>query len=126
LNAHSSHIGFAPELSREARRAALQSMLACLDHSARVHGIQLIAANGLCGVEADDLEDVFESSGYARVTTIPNVVLDLPFRSVDGYLDRHSPSSPWTMRGYTACRASTTVADTAMVAAGGVAVALAA
>lgn len=84
--AHACHIGFSPGISHEERREAAGRMLTCLEQAARREGAQLIAANGLSSEEADDLKAVFAASGYARVTTIPNVVLDLPYRSVEGYL----------------------------------------
>lgn len=81
-----SHIGIAPELDAGARDAVLRAMLDALQAQARTTGCKLIAAKGLGNDEAASFEPVFAESGYTRVTTIPNVVLDLPFDSLEGYL----------------------------------------
>jgi hypothetical protein len=81
-----SHIGLAPDLSSDERQQVLAQMLRCLAGRAKKEGIPLIAAKSLDTKEADQLQPVFSTLGYARVTTIPNVVLDLPFRDLNGYL----------------------------------------
>lgn len=79
-------VGFAADLSAERRAEALAELLACLKRQARKDGASLIAAKSLTSEEADEHQPAFSSCGYARVTTIPNVVLDLPFRNMDEYL----------------------------------------
>jgi len=81
-----SHIGLAPDLSLEERRHVLAEMLRCLAAHAKKVGVPLIAAKSLNTEEANQLQPVFTSFGYARVTTIPNVVLELPFRDLNDYL----------------------------------------
>lgn len=81
-----SHIGLSAELSEQARDAVLRALLARLSARARTEGCRLVAAKGLSGREADDLGCVFKASGYTQVTTIPNVVLELPFSSLQDYL----------------------------------------
>ena len=81
-----SHIGLAPGLSADQRLAVVSQILKCLRRQARQNGIPLISAKSLLTAEADEYETAFEASGYARVTTIPNVILDLPYRHLDGYL----------------------------------------
>jgi hypothetical protein len=81
-----SHIGLAPNLSADERQQVLAEMLRCLARRAKNEGVPLIAAKSLDTEQADQLQPVFSTLGYARVTTIPNVVLDLPFRDLNGYL----------------------------------------
>jgi len=81
-----SHIGLAPGLSSGQRLAAVREILRGLKKRARDEAIPLISAKSLLTEEADHYEEVFASCGYARVTTIPNVILDLPYRDLDGYL----------------------------------------
>ena len=61
-------------------------MLKCLSKTARAEGIPLIAAKSLGTEEADFYGSTFLAHGYTRATTIPNVILDLPFRDLDNYL----------------------------------------
>ena len=81
-----SHIGLAADLSSKERDTVLSAMLHCLAGQAKKEGIPLIAAKSLGTDEADQLEPTFANLGYARVTTIPNVVLEVPFRDLNGYL----------------------------------------
>lgn len=80
------HIGIAPDLSGDQRLAVIREILNCLKRQARNEGIPLLSAKSLLAEEADEYEKAFASCGYARVTTIPNVILDLPYRDLDGYL----------------------------------------
>jgi hypothetical protein len=81
-----SHIGLAPDLPANERGEVLSAMLHCLAGHARKEGIPLIAAKSLDTNQADRLEPIFSDLGYARVTTIPNVVLEVPFQDLNGYL----------------------------------------
>jgi hypothetical protein len=81
-----SHLGLAPDLPAKERDEVLSAMLHCLAEHARKEGIPLIAAKSLDTHEADRLEPIFSDLGYARVTTIPNVVLEVPFQDLNGYL----------------------------------------
>jgi Acetyltransferase (GNAT) domain len=81
-----SHIGIAPHLSDDHRREVLAEMLRCLAAEAKKQGVPLLAAKSLHTEEADLYQPVFDAFGYARVTTIPNVVLELPFSDLNGYL----------------------------------------
>jgi len=81
-----AHIGLAPHLSAEQRQDVVAQMLECLAETAKAEGIPLIAAKSLGTDEADLYGPTFLAHGYTRVTTIPNVILDLPFRDLDGYL----------------------------------------
>jgi predicted N-acyltransferase len=84
--ADASLIGFAPELDTAARADALNRMLQSLEDEARREGVPLVAAKGLDDAEAAIFDHLFAQRGYRRVTTLPNVVLDLPFASVEEYL----------------------------------------
>jgi hypothetical protein len=81
-----SHIGLAPDLSSEARQQVFAAMLRSLAGHARKESVPLIAAKSLDTEEASQFQPVFTTLGYTRVTTIPNVVLELPFRDFRGYL----------------------------------------
>jgi hypothetical protein len=81
-----SHIGLAPELNSQERSAVFDAMLAELRDRAKKQRIPLIAAKGLVDDEVSALQSLFDRQRFAKVTTIPNVILDLPFHSLDGYL----------------------------------------
>ena len=81
-----SHIGIAPDLSCKERDDTLSAMLHCLAGHAKKEGIPLIAAKSLETDEADRLQPIFANLGYARVTTIPNVVLEVTYGDLNGYL----------------------------------------
>jgi hypothetical protein len=81
-----SQIGLASNLSRDQRLAIVKEILRCLKEQARQNAIPLISAKSLLTAEADEFEAAFHACGYARVTTIPNVILDLPYRDLNGYL----------------------------------------
>ncbi len=84
--ADSSLIGFENGLGGAEQAAALHQMLDCLEEKARDDGVPLIASKGLNDVECNDFQPLFSARGYQRVTTLPNVVLELPYYSLDGYL----------------------------------------
>jgi predicted N-acyltransferase len=81
-----SQIGLASGLSADQRLAVVSEILRCLKERARKDATPLISAKSLLTAEADEYEVALKACGYARVTTIPNVILDLPFRDLDGYL----------------------------------------
>lgn len=81
-----SHIGLAPELSPEQRLAVIKEMLNCLKMQAKKESIPLVSAKSLLTEEADEYQQTFAACGFARVTTIPNVILELPYRDLDAYL----------------------------------------
>jgi hypothetical protein len=81
-----SHIGISPDLAPERRQAVLSEVLGCLSSTARAEGIPLIAAKSLSTDEADVYAPTFLAHGYTRVTTIPNVILDLPYYDLEDYL----------------------------------------
>lgn len=81
-----SHIGLAPGLSADQRLAVISEMLNCLKRQAKKEDIPLVSAKSLLTEEADRYQQAFAACGYARVTTIPNVILELPYRDLDGYL----------------------------------------
>lgn len=83
-----SQIGLASDLSADEQLAVVKAILRCLKEQARQNAIPLISAKSLLTAEADEYEAAFHACGYARVTTIPNVILDLPYRDLDGYLAR--------------------------------------
>lgn len=85
-NCDNCHIGFAPHLSSQRRQDALERILACLRARARKCRVPLIAAKGFETDEADAFGPVFDHAGYARVTSVTNVVLELPFATTQGYL----------------------------------------
>ncbi len=81
-----THIGFAPALSPEEQDEAVRAMLDALKAHAKHTRVPLIAVKGLDTTEADRFAPLFAESGYARVTSIPDVVLALPYANIDGYI----------------------------------------
>lgn len=81
-----SLIGFDPGLDEIGRRHAVREMMGCLEAEAKRSGAPLVAAKGLDAGECESLGEVFSTGSYQKVTTLPNVVLELPFTSIDGYL----------------------------------------
>lgn len=79
-------VGFAPELSASECAQAFDGMLHHLADEARHAGSALLAIKALDRL-AELLEEPLARHGYKRVTSVPLVMLDLPFRSLDQYLD---------------------------------------
>lgn len=78
-------LGFAPEADIDGRRKALGTLLDRLAEEAVSRKAAIMAVKSL-GSEAEQLHDVLEARGYGRVTSVPVVMLPLPFASLEHYL----------------------------------------
>lgn len=79
-------LGFAPELSRAECARVFEGLLGHLQHEARNDRAALIVVKSLDGA-AEALDPAVSSHGFRRVSSVPLVMLDLPFRTLDHYLD---------------------------------------
>ncbi|MBW0004557.1 MAG: GNAT family N-acetyltransferase [Hyphomicrobiales bacterium] len=80
------HIGFAPGLSAIGRRAALTSLLACVEEHADGAGTGLVAIKDLAASDEAEFGSTLAQLGWTRGTSLPVAVLDLPYDSVEEYL----------------------------------------
>lgn len=78
-------IGFARDLDPAARAGALATMLDHLATEAKRRRSTVIALKSL-GPEATQLHATATRAGFGRVTSVPVVMLPLPFASLDAYL----------------------------------------
>jgi hypothetical protein len=88
-------IAFDPALTQDERRAAFAVMLAKLEEIAAAEKCMLIAVKSIDEL-ADSLAPAFAARHYAKVTSVPLVMLDLPYKTYDDYL----MSLPAKVRGY--------------------------
>lgn len=88
-------IGFAPGLSDAQRNQAFDAMLARIEAAAAEEKSALIAVKSV-DEQAEKLQPSFAAHGYNRVTSVPLVMLELPFESLEAYL----ASLPGKTRGY--------------------------
>ncbi len=88
-------LALAPELGQEEQCAALEAMLAKLRELAHEFKSTLIAVKSIDS-RADALAPAFAAQGFTRTTSVPLVMLDLPFKSYEEYL----ASLPAKTRGY--------------------------
>src|SRR5262245_24691506 len=79
-------IGFAPEFGPQQRQQVFTDLLKRLRKEARTQHCALTTVKSL-GQEADTLHACLTSQGFVRITALPTVVLHLPYRSLDHYLD---------------------------------------
>ena len=79
-------LGFAPELSEPACAEAFEGLLRHLAGEARAHRSALVAVKSL-DRSAEVLQGALDRHGYKRATSVPLAMLDLPYRSLDHYLD---------------------------------------
>jgi predicted N-acyltransferase len=79
-------LGFAPELSDAECAEAFDGLLAHLAREAKLHRSALLAVKSL-DRSAEALEGSLRRHGYRCVTSVPLAMLELPYRSLDHYLD---------------------------------------
>jgi Acetyltransferase (GNAT) domain len=79
-------LGFAPELSDADCAHAFDGLLHHLAHLAKTDGSALLAVKSL-DRSAEVLDVTFRRHRYKCVTSVPLAMLDLPYRSLDHYLD---------------------------------------
>ncbi|MDX2204717.1 MAG: GNAT family N-acetyltransferase [Hyphomicrobiaceae bacterium] len=78
-------IAFEPELSKTQRQAVFGAMLGKLEELAEAEKSGLVAVKSIDGL-AEDLAPAFAARSYTRVTSVPLVMLDLPFATYEDYL----------------------------------------
>jgi predicted N-acyltransferase len=79
-------LGFAPELSDADCAHAFEGMLNHLAQLAKIDKSALLAVKSL-DRSAEVLDEVLRGRSFKRVTSVPLAMLDLPYRSLDHYLD---------------------------------------
>jgi predicted N-acyltransferase len=79
-------LGFAPELTQDECALVFDAMLRELASLAKARGSKLIAVKSL-DRSAEVLGPTLHKHGYAGVTSVPLVMLELPYRTLDQYLD---------------------------------------
>jgi hypothetical protein len=79
-------LGFAPELSDADCVHVFEGLLRHLAQLAKADKSALLAVKSL-DRSAEILEEAFERHAYKCVTSVPLAMLDLPYRSLDHYLD---------------------------------------
>jgi predicted N-acyltransferase len=79
-------LGFAPELSNGECALIFEGLLEALAQEGRTTRSALLAIKSL-DASAEILDEPLTSLGYRKVTSVPLVMLDLPYRTLDHYLD---------------------------------------
>ena len=79
------HVGVDRNLSAEQREDVMLALLDGLSIHAKRERAPLLAAKALTTAQCDMLEPFFEQRAYTRVTCIPVVMLNLPFRNEAHY-----------------------------------------
>lgn len=87
------HIGLDATLGREERLGAMRALLAELGSASRAHGNKLLAIKDLEDTVAPEIGEALQSFGFAKIRSLPNAYLDLPFASWEQFLKSHSRSS---------------------------------
>ena len=85
-------IGFAPELTPEARLSAFRVLLDALDAHARDSKVPLLAIKDLMDRDTPWADAPLKAAGFTRVATLPLATLPLPFKNEDEYLASLSSS----------------------------------
>jgi len=85
-------LGFAPELSEAQCAEVFDGLLHHLAREARAARSALLAVKSL-DRSAEVLDGPLARHGYRRVTSVPLAMLDLPYRSLDHYLDALPPKT---------------------------------
>lgn len=88
-------LGFAARLSRQQRVAAARRMIEALEAEGVRRRTRLLAVKGVARLEPC-LHDELMRCGFNRVTSVPEVIVDLPYANREDYLD----SLPEKTAGY--------------------------
>jgi hypothetical protein len=72
------HLGFDPAISAEARQAALGTLLSAIETYAQQSRIGLVVIKDIAGAEAVTAAPILAARGFARVSSLPVAVLDVP------------------------------------------------
>lgn len=87
------HIGLDATLARDERLAAMRALLGALDDASRTHRNKLLAVKDLEDTVAPEISEALQAFGFAKIRSLPNAYLDLPFASWEMFLKSHSRSS---------------------------------
>ena len=87
------HVGFHPSLTPQQRDEVLHALLDGLSAQAKREKAPLLAAKALTTSQTDALEPVFKQHAFTRVTSLPVVMLSLPFRNEAHYFASLTPGA---------------------------------
>lgn len=87
------HIGLDASLTREQKLAVMHTMLTALDEAGRAHRNKLLAVKDLESSVAPEIGDALQTFGFAKIRSLPNTYLDLPYASWELFLKSHSRST---------------------------------
>ena len=71
----------------------MRTMLTALDDASRAHRNKLLAVKDLEDTVAPEIGAALQAFGFAKIRSLPNAYLDLPFASWEQFLQSHSRSS---------------------------------
>lgn len=86
------HIGVDTSLSPLETASALQMLLGALADAARSRGHKLLAVKDLEDSLPPAIGEAIENQGFAKIRSLPNAYLDLPYPSWDAFLNARSRS----------------------------------
>lgn len=86
------HIGVDATLSPADKTAALAALVATVDQGARARGHKLLAVKDLEDTAAPEIGEALVGLGFAKIKSLPNAYLDLPYPSWDAFLAAQSRS----------------------------------
>lgn len=86
------HIGLDAALSPLQKAAALRALLHALAQSARERGHKLLAVKDLEDSLPREIGEALQNEGFAKIRSLPNAYLDLPYVSWDAFLNARSRS----------------------------------
>jgi predicted N-acyltransferase len=86
------HIGLAAGLAPSERVDAVRLLISALADSARRHGTKLLAVKDLEDALPADIGAALESAGFAKIRSLPNANLELPYESWEAFLKAQSRS----------------------------------
>lgn len=88
------HVAVSATLDETGRRAALAALLAGLEEAAQARGNALMAIKDLEDEVDEVIGGALRDAGFAKIRSLPNAVLDLPYASWETFLKAH-PRSYW-------------------------------
>lgn len=86
------HIGLDASLTAEERQAAMRALVDALAASARRRGTKLLAVKDLEEALPADIGAELEAQGFAKIRSLPNANLELPFDSWEAFLNAQGRS----------------------------------
>lgn len=86
------HIGLDAGLAADQKSEAMRALLTALDESSRAHRNKLLAVKDLEDSVAPEIGAALEAFGFAKIRSLPNAYLDLPYVSWEMFLTAQSRS----------------------------------